>query len=493
MHPAITTLVLTLGLAACWPASAQTDCAGTHAVLRLHVPAKALADLLNREVPERMEGRRKFDTSLLRHEYLAWSMNRSSIALFTGGDRLLAYTTIDGGVRVKGKVPFIGTDFSAGPDLDLDAALSLQPALDSDWRLHPNISADARVTKAIARILGSDVDVRDLAQEAVDGYLRQMEDQINGRFADSRILRREVERLWKGMHRVDRVSIDRLPDDLRAWLVVRPTRIGATHPRMTEAGIDFGVLVFAETDFVIGDEPRLTAQPLPPLEIAADLPGGRIELALPVYADWKAVNGLVAAGLEEPVLQEARFARVKVTEAALSSGPDGSVLVSAVATALPKGFIGWILYIVQRVLGFFGLDTGYFGNYGEHVVEMSVRPEVSEDGRRVMLKDARLLPGSDYLKETLAADYYGLTDETIRDFVEEHAVADLGAQLAQAEQVAQAEVDGLARKLGERGLSLDVEIRPVTRFASVSAFEAGLIARFCASADVDAEIRSLVP
>ena len=490
MNPAISTLALIISLAVAWPVPAQTDCAGTRAVLQLRVTNNALEALLNREVPERMEGRSKFDTSLLRDEYLAWSMRRSPITLVTENNRLRANTTITGSVRVKGKVPVIGTDFSAGPDFTIDANLALQPVLNSVWRLHPNASVNARVTRATAKILGVDVSLRARTQEALDSYLNRMEEQINGRIANSPSLQREVERVWKGVHRVYRISNERLPADLSAWAVVRPARIAATNPRATEAGIDFGISVFGETDLVFGDEPQRTGQALPPLEIVEDLPDGRIELALPVYADWKTVNGLIATGLEKQEMYETSYSRLKVTDAELSSGPGESVLVSAAIVAEPKGFIGWILYFIQRVLGFVGIDTNFFGNYGRHLVEMSVRPEVSEDGRRVFLKNARLMPRSSHLMETLAVSYYGLTVETIGETVEKHVVADMSGPLAEAEKVAQVEVDRLARKLDGWGFKLNVEIQPVTRFASVSALEDGLIARFCAAADLNAEVRS---
>lgn len=486
-HSAVSILALISSLVVAWPAPGQTDCAGsTQAVLRLHVSKDALESLLNQEVPERMQGRERFDTRLLTGEYLAWSMVRSPITLVTENNRLSAKTTITGSVRVKGEIPLIGTDFSAGPDLMIDANLVLQPMLDSDWRLHPNVSAHAGVTHAIARILGFDVSVRTRSQEVLDRYLIRMEERVNNIVVNSKSLRGEVERVWKGMHRVDRIPIEELP----AWVLVRPTRIGATNPHMTEAGINLGVSVFAETDFVIGDEPQLTVQSLPPLEIVNELPDGRIELALPIYADWKTVNGLIATGLEEPILHEERYARLRITDAELSTGPEQSVLVSAVVVAEPRGWIGWILYFIQRVLSAACVHTDYFGNYGEHVVEMSVRPVVSEDGRSVVLKNARLMPRSSHLMETFAANYYGLTDETLRGFIEKHSVADMSVPLAEAEKIAQLEVDRLTRKLGEWGLNLDVEIQPVTRFSSVSTVEDGLIVRFCAAADTDAEIRT---
>ena len=181
---------------------------------------------------------------------------------------------------------------------------------------------------------------------------------------------------------------------------------------MNEQGLDVGVSIFAETDFVVGNQPQLTAQPLPPLEIDDDLPDGKIELALPIYADWKTLNGLIETGLEQPVFHEGDDYRLEVAAAGLSYDPEGSVVASIETKVEPKGWIGWMLYYLHRVPRALGLDIGYLRIYEDHQIALSVRPVVSEDGRRILSKDARLMPQSRPLMETLAADYYELTEES---------------------------------------------------------------------------------
>ena len=560
MHTAIFVLAMVLGVTVCGTASAQADCGGTRAVLWLHVPKNALEELLNREAPGRMEGRAEFDSKLLFREHIRWTMDHSAISLTTEEQSVRASTTVTGSVKVKGR-SLIGTAFSAGPDLTIDAALSLQPRLEGDWRLYPNATASASVTSANMKVLGIDVSVKGRSQQYLDKFLRRMEEQINERFADGLFLRKEVERIWKGMHRVDRISTERLPGNPPAWFVAKPTKIAATNLRFDERGFDFGVSIFAETDLVMGKEPQPTSQPLPPLEIDDNLPDGNIELALPIFVDWKTVNSLIAAGLEKPFVHEGGCYRLEVTEAtllyspeesvvasmtnledafvaslnttpaesvvaSLKANPAGSVVASLMAKVEPDGWIGWILYYIHRCLSAIGLGFDFLSMYGDYQVVISVRPAASEDGRHIVFKDAELMPQSAYLLDTLAAWYYGLTAESLRGFIEKRAVIDLDERLAEAEMMAREKVDEFKRKLGARGVDLDLEIRqpgdrglaldlemrqpgdrdldpesrrlgdrglglnlesrPLTRLASVSAIPEGLVARLCAAADVDA-------
>ncbi len=488
MHTAFSVLAMILGLTVCGTASVRADCSGTRAVLWLHVPKDVLEELLNRAVPERMEGRQTYNALMLFGEHIRWSMERGPITLVTGAHLIQARTTVTGSVKVKGR-SLIGTDFSAGPNLTIDVALSMRPWLVEGWRVYPNAKASAWVNDAKMKILGIEVSVKGQSQQALDKYLAHMEEQINTRFADGRFVRKEVERIWKGMHRVDRVAIERLPGSPPAWFVARPTRIGATNLRLNEDGLGFGVSVFAKTDLVIGNKPPPSVQPLPPLEIDDDLPEGNIiELALPIFVDWKTANDLIAAHLEEPFVHVSDYSRLVVTSARLSSDSGESLVATVMAKVEPKGWIGWILYYIQRFLGAIGLDTEYMSIYVDHEIAVSAKPVLSEDGRHIALRDARLMPRSAHLRETLAADYYGLTEESLRKFVEKHAVVALDERLAEAERMAREKIGELTGKLGDRGLDLNVEIRPATRIASVSARPEGLIARFCAAAKIDAKI-----
>ena len=85
------------------------------------------------------------------------------------------------------------------------------------WRLFPNATASGRVNEAKMKNLGIEVSVIGISQQALEKYLTRMAERINGKFADGLFLRKEVERIWKAMHRIDRISIEQLPGDLPTW------------------------------------------------------------------------------------------------------------------------------------------------------------------------------------------------------------------------------------------------------------------------------------
>ncbi len=486
MNSVTSSLVLFLSLIVSWPVFAQDDCSATSIVLPLRISTEILEDMLNRDIPRQMRGHEDINISGVKGERVEWSMRRSPINLAAGNNRLNANTTISGKVRVRGKVRPWGPNFSVGPDLKIGANLSIRPMLTNDWRLAPNAEASARVTSARINTPVGSISVRTQSQKAVNKLLRRTVDPINEKFGRDQSLRREGQKLWEDLHRIEKLS-----DEPPIWLVMRPTQIGATNLTINNDGVDFRIFAAAETNIRFGDEPRLTREELPQLQLLDEPPEGKIELALPIFSDWETLNGLIVDSLaKNPVVHEGNSARLTLTSIRLAPGPEESVMVSATIPVEPTGWTGRMLHRIQDGLQAVGLTVSLIEVWDNQIVEMSVKPILSEEGR-IALESVKLVPSSSNLVKTLAATYSWLTDETIEDVIERHAVADLSALLEEVEKDAQVRVNEFTREIGESGFSLSVKIQPVTRFSSVSVLPGGLIAKVCAAADIEAEIRSL--
>lgn len=488
MNSITPSLALFLSLIVSWSAFAQDDCPATNVFLPMHLSTKTLQDTLNRDIPSQMNGREGIDISGVRGEHVWWSMSRSPINLTASNNRLRANTTISGEVRVRGEVRPFGPDFSVGPDLTVGANLSIRPMLKNDWRLAPNAEASARVTSARINTPVGSISVRTQSQRAVDRLLGQTVDRINEKFGKNKSLRREGQKLWEELHRVEKLS-----EKPQMWLVMTPTRIEATDLSINNYGVDFGISVVAETKLMFGDEPPSpTLQKLPQLQILDKLPKkGEIKLALPIFSSWETLNSLIADSLaKNPVVHEGSSGLLALTKVKLAASLEESVLVSAVISAEPTEWIGRMLQSIQDGFRAIGLPLNLIEVLDNQLVEISVEPVVSADGRGVVLKKAKLMPRSSALVETLAGTYSWLTDKTIEDVIERHAVVDLSARLDEVEQDAQAEVDKLTKDLGEDGFSLSVEIQPVTKFSFVEVRPEGLVAKVCAAANANAEIHS---
>ena len=473
-------LALFLALIASWPTVVQGNCATTRIVLPLRTSMETLKDMLNRDIPNHMSGREDIDISGVKGEHVWWSMHRSEINLVADDNRLNANTTISGEVRVRGKVRPFGPDFSVGPDLSIGANLSLQPELYPDWRLRPNIQTSARVTSARIKIpaIGS-ISVRTQSQRAVDKLVRRMEDRINEKFGNNESLQGEGEKFWKELHRVEQLT-----DAPKTWLVVKPTRIATTNPGINDEGIDIKVLLEAETDVKVGNEPTLTPVEHPQLEIEDKLDDeGKTELTLPVFSDWETLNDLIGKNL--PTNHKEASVSLDITKVKLLWSSNETVRVRAtVSTATAKGWFSKILLFIEKVLQAMKLPFSVVDKSEKMDVTMLAEPYVSEKGTGVGLRNVELLPEeSGSLVKTF--------DETIEKVVEKHAVADLSALLDEAEKNTQAMVNKFTEKLKGDGFSLDINLLPVTRLTSVSVHEEGLVAKFCAAAKADAEIRSI--
>ena len=489
MNSITPSLILFLSLIVSWPAFAQSDCSATNIVQPVRIAAKTLQDTLNRDIPSQMSGREGIDLDLVKGEHVWWSMSRSPINLDTSDNRLRAKTTISGKVRVRGKVRPIGPDFSVGPNLTIGANLSIRPVLESNWHLRPNIKASARVTSARINTPVGSISVRTQSQRAVDKLMKRMVSRINDKFEKNEFLRREGQKLWEELHRVEKLS-----DEPSIWLVMTPTQIGATNLIINNDGVDFGISVVAETK-VIFEPPSTQEEPpsqeeLPSLKILDELPEGKIELALPIFSDWETLNGLIADSLaKNPIVSEGSSGRLTLNSVRLAVRPEESILVSATISVEPTGWRGRMLHSIQDGLQAVGLPSSLIKVLNNQIVEMSVKPDVSAGGRSVVLKNAKLMPRSSGLVKTLAGTYSWLTDETIEDLIEKHAVVDLSASLNEATKDAQAEVNNFTKDLDEDGFSLSVEIQP-TRLSSVSVRLEGLVAKVCAAAKTDAETLS---
>ena len=456
---------------------AQDGCSTTNLTVPVRVSLEDLEGLLERELPRNMSRREGISLSGVRDERIEWSMNRSSIRLSVDNGRLRVSTTISGTVSVRGELRPIGPPFSVSVDLSTAARLWMRPTLAADWRLLPNVQANATVQRAEIDIPLGTISVRTQAQRAVNRLVGRLESRLNERIGNDDSLAELGRELWESSHRTLNVATE--PP---TWIVLIPARVGATQVRIDDEGVGFEVFVAGSTAVVIGEQPtRHAAGDLPELHISEERSEGEMELAVPAFAEWEALDSAIANRVRtRPVVYEGRSGVLTVHEISVSGGEDGALLVSATVSLEPTGWI-------DRVLSFVGLTETLKGQ----VVEMSARPALSEDGRSVRLDGVDMTVSSSELLEAVSRTYSWLTDQTIESLVEQNAIMDLDRQLEDAEAKAQSSLNEVTRGLRERGFAIDVDLRPVTRLSSLAVEADGLRVNVCAGADIDAQLHPL--
>ena len=456
---------------------AQDACSTTNLTLPVRMSLENLEGLLERELRRNMSGTEEISISGVKNERIEWSMNRSSIRLSVDHGRLRASTTISGTVRLRGKVRPFGPSFSVSADLSTAARLWMRPTLAADWHLQPNVEANATVQRAEIDIPLSTISVRTQAQRAVNRLVERLESRLNDRIGDDDSLAELGRELWESSHRTFNVATE--PP---TWIVLVPVRVGATQVRTNNEGVSFEVFVAGSTSVVIGAQPAGQAMgDLPELHISEEQSEGEIELAVPVFVEWEALDSVIANRVRaRPVVHQGRSGVLTVHEISLSGREAGALLVSATVSLEPTGWI-------DRVLSFFGLTETLKGQ----VVEMSARPALSEAGRSVRLDGVDMTVSSSELLEAVARTYTWLTDQTIESLVEQNAIVDLERQLEDAEAKVQSSLDEVTKGLGERGFVVDVDLRPVTRLSSLAVQADGLRVNVCAGADISAQLHPL--
>ena len=455
----------------------ENGCSTTSLSLPVRVSIEDLRSLLERELPRTMSGTEGISLSGVRDEEIVWSMNRSSIGLTVDNGRLRASTTISGTVRLRGEVRPFGPDFSVSVDLSTAAHLWIRPTLAANWRIQSNVEASARVERADLGTPLGPISVRGQSQRAVDRLVGSLTSRLNERIANDDSLSELGRQLWEGSHRTLNVATE--PP---TWVVLTPARVGATQVRTNNEGVGFEVSVTGSTALVIGEQPaQQAAGGLPELYVSEEQSEGEIELALPVFAEWEALDAAIANRVRtRPVVHQGRSGVVTVHEISVSGGEDGALLVLASVSLEPTGWI-------NRVLSFVGLAETLKGQ----VVEMSAVPVLSEDGRSVRLSGVDMAVSSSALLEAVARTYTWLTDQTIESLVEQNAIVDLERQLEDAEIKAQSSLDEVTEGLRDRGLVVNVDLRPVTRLSSLTVQPDGLSVNVCAGADIYAQLHLL--
>ena len=456
---------------------AQDDCSSTYLTLPVRVSLENLEGLLERELPRNMSGREGIRLSGVKNERIEWSMNRSAIGLSVDNGRLRASTTISGTLSLRGKVRPIGPNFSVSVDLRTVADLWTRLSLASDWRLQPNVEANATVQRAQINTPVGRISVRTQARRAVNRLVGRLQNRLNERIGNDDSLAELGRELWETSHRTLNVATE--PP---TWIVLIPTRVGATQVRTNDEGVGFEVFLAGNTAVVIGEQPaRHAAGDLPELHISEEQSEGEIELTMPAFASWEALNPAIANRVRtRPVVHQGRSGVLTVHEISVSGGEDGTLLVSATVSLEPTGWI-------DRVLSSLGVTETLTGQ----VVEMSARPALSEDGRSVRLDGVDMTVSSSELLEVVARTYNWLTDQTIENLVEQNAIVDLERQLEDAEAKVQSSLNEVTRGLRERGFEVSIDLRPVTRLSSLVVRADGLRVNVCAGADIDAKLHPL--
>ena len=376
------------------------------------------------------------------------SLRRTPIELSPDTGRLRATTRISGKIRVSVFRPTVSADIT----------LFVHPLIHDDWRLTFDIQSQAKVVSAcLLKVFGS---CRVTAKSRVQGPLNDLLRTVDRRIDTRDSLKSAALDTWAALHAVERVS-----DEMPSTLVVKPTFIGSTQPRISDSGIDLVLFLSGTTTIVVGEGVvENPPTPLPPLQII-DLPArGRITLAVPVFSEWATLNGLLDDTLQAKplVIEDGADRRTTVNELMVSHDDGGNISLDVSIesrTPATKGPSAWSDQITVRT---------------------TFRPVPGPTGH-----DLQITSRSSLLMEVLSAYAQSKgADSNLRDYV----FVDMTSVLASVTEQVQRSLDSLTESIGNSGFEVTAERLPVIRLTHLSANESGLSMTSCVSTGIDSRI-----
>lgn len=279
--------------------------------VQLELDMAALQAGIDAFVPRSFSGREENPIAAASDDSLTWSLNVGSAALHADGGALgFRIPITDGRVSIIGRVgakprkkgPFRWlkklAGFNISETIDFDGVVegTLRPRLNADWTIDPALRAEVTLSRAQAELFGGvlRISFRDAIKARIDEEVAKQAEQLKQRLAQDGRLVTVVERAWRAMHAVVRLS-----DDPTVWMTWQPVALAASAPRAADAAVrmTLGTTVRAAVD-VTPDKPTVDVRALPtPTTPRAD---GQIALRIPVTMQLDRFDSVPADALGLP-------------------------------------------------------------------------------------------------------------------------------------------------------------------------------------------------
>jgi len=271
---------------------------------------------------------------------LQWSFSRSPLSVSGADGRIAVATSIGGRVTVHGSIQPIRGDlgrflrrlrpsqpYSQSADVGVDFSASIAPTLRPDWRIEPNLAAQAIVREASARVVGIfDLSFRGELQGPLDAAVENERAKLAQRIVDDQTVRREAEKAWTTL--CQPIPVRTGAGGPLLSLRISPIGFEASQPAIGPDGVRLDLGLGARLALVGANEPVGDCPPFPAeLSIRPALDGTTV-LSVDGTLDAVTVADLLEAQRKANPVWEANGLRVDVDRLALR--PNGAGLVLAV-------------------------------------------------------------------------------------------------------------------------------------------------------------------
>jgi len=300
----------------------------------------AIRDAMEAQAPRDLSGKRDNPVGqLLTNAELGWTITRGPLALTGRAEGLNVVAPLNGAFRLTGQIGaqvgngvgqiagalggllgdsvgqqmqnLTGRAFDQRADVRGNVAMTARPTLLPNWRLEPNLTAQANIGDANLSIAAVKLNLSREVKPLLDRAVGEQVAALQARLRNDPFIEQAARREWAKMCRaipLGKASAG-VPD---LWLEVRPVQAVAAQPRVDAAAVTLTVGVRAETRIsAVESKPDC---PFPAtVEIVPPIEQGRVSVGVPVDLPFTEVNKLIEAQLKGKTFPEDKGGAVEVT------------------------------------------------------------------------------------------------------------------------------------------------------------------------------------
>jgi hypothetical protein len=300
----------------------------------------AIRDALEAQAPRDLSGKRDNPLGqLLQNAELGWTMSRGALVIAGRPEGLTVAAPLNGTFRLTGQIGaqvgdqvgnitgmlggllndqlgkqmgnLTGRALDQRADMRGNVLLAARPTLTPNWRLEPNLQAQATIGDANLQIAAVKLNLAREVKPLLDRAVGEQVNALQARLRNDPFIELIARREWAKMCRAIPLgkAAAGLPD---LWLEVRPVRAAAAQPKIDAAAVTLTIGVQAETR--ISPTESKPDCPFPAtVEIVPPMERGRVSVGVPVDLPFTEVNKLIEAQLKGKTFPEDKSGAVEVT------------------------------------------------------------------------------------------------------------------------------------------------------------------------------------
>lgn len=307
-----------------------SDSAVTVLNLPLSIPLADLREAAERYTPTSYEDVDRDFTDMLLDDTLNYDLSRGSITMAIEGNGVTFSFPVTGQVRARGKVNLGLMKIKTSAHAEVAGIISGRIAFKilPDWRIDPDINYTVNITKARIPIKGvGDISLRSFLEDTLSKKIQRRKKKLTEKIMSREIIRDEVGKVWKQMHRVQAIK-----HDPTIWARVVPKNVGIMPlSAQGEHSLKMGITLTLSTDMALSDEPPpITVSDLPDADILKTI-DDTFRLYVPFFADLATLNRYIMKKIEKRNIPMGKGFMLSVSRADLFS--NGSNQLTAVVFA----------------------------------------------------------------------------------------------------------------------------------------------------------------